>query len=152
MPSKLTSGFGLILVIIVSFILLSTLTSLLYLSINRYQIAQMEKLRVQSLILAESGLAKGLWQVKYQTNFHTDPSYAGTTANLKTWLIRTAVGQTEPLNNGYFKLIKETGRNRLFVIGFLGASPEANKAMRIIQQDYVPSMNSLSKTRWQEVF
>ena len=127
------------------------MTTLLILSINQRQITTLQQKELQCLVLAESGLAKGIWQLKNQPEFYTDSDFSGLAKNLKDWLINTTQGHTEALNDGHYKIIKEKNKNRLFSIGYLGDKPTSAAARKVLQLDYDIVADQFIKRLWQEL-
>jgi len=144
-------GFALILVTVVSVIVLSLISSSLYLIHRQLQIAKLSSLQLQALVCAESGLAKGKLLIHSDPNYFTDVDYVGTTANIKIWAISNTQGHVEAINNGYFKVVKEQTKHRLFSIGYLGSSAETAAARKVLQLDYSISFGKVVSCQWQEL-
>ncbi|MFH1429167.1 MAG: hypothetical protein ABIH39_05415 [Candidatus Margulisiibacteriota bacterium] len=145
------SGFGIILVLAVAFVIMSFVSASLLFTASRTQDAKFQHQQLQCMVLAESGLAIGLWRVKNEPGFHTDPNYSGSPENIKAWLINEAAGLTEPLSSGNYKIIKEAHRKRLFSIGYLGPSPAESTTRKVLQLDYDMVGDQLIKKQWQEL-
>ncbi|MFC1596050.1 hypothetical protein ACFL4D_02050 [Candidatus Margulisiibacteriota bacterium] len=146
------NGFSLILVVIIGLLLFTAVSGSYYISAKHLQITKTAKQKLQGQIIAESGLAKGLWLIKNQSGFFTDPDYEGPTANTKSWLLSSTSGLTEANNNGHYKIVKEQTKNRLFCIGYLGDNPNNRPlARKVLQQNYTIAGGIIQKTNWQQL-
>ncbi|MFC1478896.1 hypothetical protein ACFL57_05510 [Candidatus Margulisiibacteriota bacterium] len=148
---KNNSGFGILLVLAVAFVIMSFISAGVLFTINRTKAAKTHYQQLQCLVLAESGLAIGLWRVKNEPGFHTDPDYSGNPQNIREWLINEANGLTEALSSGNYKIVKELHRKRLFSIGYLGSTPAEAMTRKVLQLDYDVVDGVLTKKQWQEL-
>ena len=146
-----SKGFVLIIVTVLALFLFLILSATFYFSIQQLKIAKSELLRVQTHVLAESGLAKGIWLVNNSKDFYTDDAYSGPKAGLKSWVVLTADGVAEAFNDGYFKIVKEKEQNRLFSIGYLGESIGNATARKVIQLDYDFVGEKFVRSKWKEL-
>ncbi|NQT29797.1 MAG: hypothetical protein HQ596_04425 [Candidatus Saganbacteria bacterium] len=111
-------GAALILVILIfaSFLILGALFSkIVY---NLRSSAHAALVREQAFYLAEAGIEKGKVELAHNPNWYTDPPYY-LEDNL-SWLLNQAVGQEVALGEGKFKIVKESGKDRLYSIGQKG--------------------------------
>ena len=111
-------GFSLILVIIIiaAFSVMAALfAKIVY---NYYGSAHALLQREQAFYLAEAGLEKGKVELAHNPNWYTDLPYYP--ADNVTWLKNYAVGQTINLGDGFFKVVREKDKDRLYAIGQKG--------------------------------
>ena len=112
-------GAALILVILIfaSFLLLGALFSKIVYNCSSGAHAALAK--EQAFYLAEAGIEKGKVELAHNPNWYTDPPYY-LEDNL-SWLLNQAVGQEIALGEGKFKIVKESGKDRLYSIGQKGS-------------------------------
>jgi len=85
---------------------------------NYYASANAALRREQAFHLAEAGLEKGKVELVHNPNWYTDlPHHPKDDAE---WLAAKAVGQETPLGEGFFKIVREKGRQRLYSVGVRG--------------------------------
>ncbi|MDD5383086.1 MAG: hypothetical protein PHH60_05475 [Candidatus Margulisbacteria bacterium] len=113
---KKGSALLLAVLIIALFLGLASLfTKMVY---NNYAGANAALVREQAFWLAEAGLEQGKTELAHNPNWYTDlPHYPEDNV---PWLANCAVGQTAPLGDGSFKVVRENGKNWLYSIGCKG--------------------------------
>ena len=146
-----SSGFILVFISIIIFIFISIGAFSLYFSIQHFKTVELQKNNLACLIIAESGLAKGVWLLKNNPNFSTDDDFSGSIKKEKQWLLEEAIGLTESINSGNYKIVKEKTKKRLFSIAYLGNSLEPSKARKIIQLNYNILDDNFICEQWQEL-
>jgi len=127
---KKRSGAALLLVITATTSVFIMATLFLKIVYNNHVTANAVLQRTQAFYLAEAGLEKGKVQLTDNQNWYTDlPYYLVDNSN---WLINQAAGQKTSLATGFFKLVRESGKSRLYSIGFKG------KSRVVLKIDFVP--------------
>ncbi len=111
---------GSVLIIIIFIFAVFTVLAALFSKIvyNNYAGANAELIREEAFYLAEAGLEKGKVELVHNPNWYTDLPYY-LEDNLQ-WLINYAVGQETNLGEGFFKIVRESGKDRLYSIGIKG--------------------------------
>jgi len=106
----------LVIFIIAAFLFMATLfAKIVY---NGYASANANLVREQAFSLAEAGLEKGKVELTHNPNWFTDFPYYHVD-DIK-WLTHFAAGSRGSLGEGYFKIVRERGKNRLYAIGYKG--------------------------------
>jgi len=80
--------------------------------------ANAARIREQAFCLAEAGLEKGKVELVHNPNWYTDLPYS-LEENIE-WLVNYAVGQETNFGEGFFKIIREKGKDKLYSVGFNG--------------------------------
>ncbi|MFA5839676.1 MAG: hypothetical protein WC890_03340 [Candidatus Margulisiibacteriota bacterium] len=81
--------------------------------------------RAQAYYLAEAGIEKGKTEIAENPAWYTDlPNHAEDDTE---WLINSAAGQTNSLDSGKFKIIREQGKSILYAVGFQGEGVNVQK-------------------------
>lgn len=82
---------------------------------NTYVSVKAAETREAAFWLAEAGLEKGKAALASNLNWYTDLPH--TPADDANWLINNSIGETSPLGQGYYKIVREESRNHLYSIG-----------------------------------
>jgi len=139
--TKLKNGSALLLIIVVTAVLLVLTAFLLKIAYNSYVTANALWEREEAFWLAEAGLEKGKAEINFNPAWYTDLPYF-LEDNLE-WLKVGAVGERDSLGRGYFKVVREKDRDRLYSIGYKG------RAVVVLKINYLyPPFKTLS---WEEL-
>lgn len=129
----------LVIFIITAFLFMAALfAKIVY---NGYASANATLVREQAFSLAEAGLEKGKVELTHNPNWFTDFPYHR--VDDAEWLTTFAAGSRGSLGEGYYKIVRERGKNRLYAIGYKG------KGVVILKATFTtPPFKTL---RWKEL-
>ncbi|MDI6731377.1 MAG: hypothetical protein QME05_02190 [Candidatus Margulisbacteria bacterium] len=111
-------GYALIMIIIISSLLLTLAGLFTKLVYNSLAGGNAVYLSAQAFYLAEAGIEKGKAELANNSNWYTDLPHG--TEDDSDWLINSAIGQTNNLGGGTFKIIREQGKMLLCAVGSKG--------------------------------
>lgn len=114
---KQSRGAILIVSLLVIAILLMAGGVVFKMIISEGKIVKMTLYRKQAFYLAEAGLEKAKILLINNSDWFTDLPHSP--SNDISWLINEADGHIESLGNGSFKIIKESGKNAVYSIGYV---------------------------------
>jgi len=124
----MSKGFGLLLFIFITAVALILGAFLMRLLISEIPCVSAELHLAKSFYLAEAGIEKAKWELSKDLNWHTDARHFP--EDDLPWLVRCARGHIEAFGDGYFKIIKEEGKNVIYALGI------SKKALAIIRVKY----------------
>lgn len=112
------NGFLLLQTLFVISILLLLSTSLAGLALSHLKLNQANLDQIKAFYLAESGLAFAQVKLTSEESWSTDSAHYP--SDDLVWLEKTARGMIESCGEGYFKVIKEEEKSRIYSIGVVG--------------------------------
>jgi Tfp pilus assembly protein PilX len=136
-------GAILIISLLVILILLSSGAAVLKMIGSGVKIAGMEYERKVSFYLAESGLEKAKVILSANMNWFTDIKHDR--SDDVAWLVNGAEGHEENLGQGLFKIVKESGSNIIYSIGYFNGSSR-KPAVTILKLEY--EIDPFKKLKW----
>jgi len=111
-------GSALLSVIVVSAVLLMMAVFLLKIVYNGHATATLLLKREQAFWLARAGLEATKVKLAHDPDWYTDlPHFPD---NDEKWIKQEAVGQKEGLGDGWYKIVRETGKAQFYCMGVKG--------------------------------
>ncbi|MFC1560230.1 hypothetical protein ACFLZ2_04150 [Candidatus Margulisiibacteriota bacterium] len=129
-------GSILIVTLLILSILLSTCVVVIKVVGSGARIAGMEFERKVAFYLAEAGFERAKVIMSSNANWFTDMPHSP--SNDMVWLMGEAEGHREDLGSGNFKIVKESGKNILYCIGYFNGSGR-KPAVAVLKVDYQPA-------------
>lgn len=111
-------GSALLLAILILAVFLMLTALFVKIIYNSNAIANAALVREQAFCLAEAGIEMGKVELARNPNWYTDMPYY--VAENVDWLMNNAVGSKTTLEGGFFKIVREKGKNTLYSIGNKG--------------------------------
>ncbi len=139
------NGFALLAVLLSVSVLLLIATFAARICIINICLARDELSRVRTFYLAESGIEQAKSLIAADASWSTDPSHSSADKN---WLLCGATGKIYFFGAGGFKIVKESGKQTFYGIGFIGTDILRSRAYSFQEVDY--EMPFRQKT-WKEL-
>ncbi len=114
---KNNNGIVLLAVLLTSAILFLIIENISSILISHVNIINNNAACIKTFYLSEAGIEMSKGLISNNSSWYTDSPH---TDNDKKWLLSVASGITFHLGEGGFKIIKESGRNTVYSVGFLG--------------------------------
>lgn len=119
MPGTRSKGQALIITLLIISVLLAGGAIFVKIVFSDVSMANLYIQKEKAFYLAEAGLEDGKSMVASNPNWFTDSPH--TPADDTGWLIDVAKGAVEQFGGGSYKIIRESGKNVIYSVGYYGS-------------------------------
>lgn len=130
---KKSRGAILIITIIVMIVLFAIGAIVLKIAASESRIVKMEYERKKAFYIAEGGLEKAKVLLAKNPDWFTDQPHSPSSD--ADWIINDANGYEEVLGEGSFKIVRESGKNIIYTVGYINKSRNRS-AISVLMMEY----------------